>query len=231
MKSSLRQTIILLAVILGGTLSLTTSERGRAAAHMAEQPPTAAKGALPGSSSAPEIGLTLGFAMADFTGDTHPDLATVELNRFDSASAQYVIVVQLSEGGHQFLQLTAPFGGILVTPKDVTGDGNLDLVVRAAKSHVPVAVFLNDGFGHFSPAAPAEFSQALQEVPHGLVCTSDQTYFGATLISPRSYTARCQNGGARDPQEQNGPLFSANHGAPPHWFLPFGLNRAPPAIA
>jgi hypothetical protein len=169
--------------------------------------------------------------MADFTGDTHPDLATVELNRLDSTSAQYVIVVQLSEGGHQFLQLTAPFGGLLITPKDVTGDGTVDLVVRAAQSHAPVAVFLNDGFGHFSPAALAKFSQALRDLPHELRCTTDQVPFSATLISSRFYTAECQSRATRNPDAQEVSHTSANRNIPAHPFLPFGLDRAPPAVS
>lgn len=181
----------------------------------------------PGSLMAPALGI----AMADFTGDTHPDLATVELDRFDSPSAHYSIEIRLSEGGRQSLRLTAPFGGLLITPKDVTGDGNLDLIVRSARSHVPVAVFLNDGRGHFSPAAPAAFAQALRETPCELDFTADQTYFGATLISPESYTIACRNVSVRNPELQDGTLLPANFDAPSHLFLPFGSNRAPPAVA
>src|ERR1700722_3085149 len=98
--------------------------------------------------AAPAIAPAIGLAMADFTGDTHPDVATVELDRFDSASVDYWIEIQLTEGGHQFLKLTAPFGGLRITPRDVTGDGNLDLIVRSANSGVLLGVYLNDGRGH-----------------------------------------------------------------------------------
>jgi hypothetical protein len=230
MKSVLHQTIALLTVILA--LPLANSARGCAAAHGLDSASAAAVDALPNGAPAPSIAVSLGFAMADFTGDTHPDLATVELNRFDSASAQYLIEIQLTEGGHQVLRLTAPLGGLLITPKDVTGDGNLDLIVRAARSHVPVAVFLNDGYGHFSAAAqPAAFARAIPEAPSELGFTTEQFRFGATVVSSESYTAECQSGFARNPQEQNGSLFSASYGAPSHSFLPFGLNRAPPAVA
>jgi hypothetical protein len=95
--------------------------------------------------AAPQIAL----AIADFTGDTHPDSATVQLHRVDSSNAQYSIEIRLTEGGDQILALAAPFGGLLVTPKDVTADGNLDLVIRSATNHALVAVLLNDGSGHF----------------------------------------------------------------------------------
>jgi hypothetical protein len=230
MRSVLHQTIALLTVILA--VPLANGARGCAAAHGLESASPAVVDALPSRAPTPAIGLSLGFAMADFTGDTHPDLATVELNRFDSASAQYVIEIRLSEGGRQLLRLRAPFGGLLITPKDVTGDGTLDLVVRAAKSRVPVAVFINDGGGHFSAVAePAAFARALREAPSELGFTTEQFRFGATVVSSESYTAECQSGSARNPQEQNGSLFFENHGAPSHSFLPFGLNRAPPTVA
>src|SRR5581483_4604120 len=57
---------------------------------------------------APAVGLT----MADFTGDTHPDLATVELDRVDSSNALYSIQIRLTEGRSQTLTFTAPFGGL-----------------------------------------------------------------------------------------------------------------------
>ena len=53
----------------------------------------------------------MGLAMADFTGDTHPDLATVQLERFDSPSARYSIEIRLSEGGRQSLGALTPGAG------------------------------------------------------------------------------------------------------------------------
>jgi len=187
--------------------------------------------ALPNHASSSLAIPALGIAMADFTGDTHPDLATVELERFDSPTAHYSIEIRLSEGGGQSLRLTAPFGGLLITPKDVTGDGNLDLIVRSARSRMPVAVFLNDGRGHFSPAALSSFAQALRDVPYELGPTADHAHFGATLIPPESYTIACRKAPIRDPQPQVGALPFANFRVPTHLLLPFGSNRAPPAVA
>jgi hypothetical protein len=173
----------------------------------------------------------LGLAVADFTGDSHPDLATVKLNGLDSPRAQYLIEVRLSEGGSQSLRLVGPFGGLLITPRDLTGDGNVDLVVRSARSHWPVAVFLNDGHGHFSPAAPSLFAQGLRDIPDTLQSATEQTYPRATLVPPESYTLACEKTSIRDPKLQDGVLSFANVGAPIHLFLPFGSNRAPPAVA
>jgi hypothetical protein len=173
----------------------------------------------------------LGRAMADFTGDSHPDLATVRLNAFDSPTAQYLIEIHLSEGGGQSLRLIAPFGGLLITPKDVTGDGNLDLVVRSARSRAPIAVFLNDGRGHFSWASVSLFAKDLRDVPSELRHAPDESYSGAALISSEPYTIAGQSASIRNPRAQGRAALPSNIGNPPHPFALFASNRAPPAIA
>jgi hypothetical protein len=170
--------------------------------------------------------------MADFTGDNNPDLATIELDRLDSSNAQYSIQIRLTEGGRQSLTLTGPFGGLLVTPKDVTGDGTLDLVVRSASSRRPVAIFLNDGCGHFFQAPePAAFARAIQGTSSSTSLNTEQIDFGATVVYSESYAAGFRRGFLRSPQAQNDSIFFAGCGAPLHSFLRFGLNRAPPAVA
>jgi hypothetical protein len=231
MKSALRQTIILLVVILGLTLALANRTSGWPASG--ESASVVAADALRSVLPTPEIGLSSGITMADFTGDTHPDLATVELNGFDSVSALYVIDVRFSEGGRQFLSLTAPFGGLLLSATDVKGNGNLDLVIRAAWSGAPVTVFLNDGRGHFTPAAPSAFTNVLPETTPGQTFATEHFYFSfsATLVSPRSNTIRGQTGATRNPDAQQVSLVPANSRVTPHPFLPFGSDRAPPIVA
>jgi hypothetical protein len=180
-----------------------------------------------GPASAPALGI----AMADFTGDTHPDLATVELDRFDSAIAHYWIEIQLTEGGRQFLRVTAPFGGLLIIPRDVTGDGNLDLVVRSAQSNDLMAVFLNDGSGRFSRADIAGFSKILRERPSQFGFTAPRTYRDPTLACLESHTAGCPSGSLRHLRERKGSLLSSNYIAAFQSFLSFGATRAPPSRA
>jgi hypothetical protein len=176
---------------------------------------------------APEIGLT----MADFTGDTHPDLATVELEKLDSSNALYWIEIRLTEGGHQILKLRAAPGGLLVTPKDVTGDGNLDLIVRSAKSRNPVAVFLNDGSGHFSRADITAFANALHDGPAQFAFTAQDAYLGAPLACLESHTAECSARLLGYLQDQKDALLLSNYHVASRPFLSFGANRAPPSLA
>ena len=226
MKNTARQTMFVLALVLGLALPFSSSARDRAL----NSRPASAADSLPDDLSATPIGLSVGFAMADFTGDTHPDLATAELSRFDSGNAEYMIEVRLTEGGHQTLQLSAPFGGILVTPKDVTGDGNLDLVISSARSHAPVALFLNDGNGHFSAADTSAFAKSVRDsVPENELST-EQFCFSATIVSPKPYAAAFRSGFTRSFREQNDSLSFADYDAPSRLSSPFGLNRAPPAV-
>jgi len=231
MRIVARQTIFLLIAILGLTAALANSTRGSDASRERDSAFAVAVDSSPIFLPAPEIGFGLGFTMADFTGDTHPDLATVELNGFNSVNAQYVIDVRLSEGGGQLLRLTAPVGGLLVTAADVTADGNLDLVARAAWSGAPVTVFLNDGRGHFTAAEPSAFRSVLREPSPQQKFATEHFYFSATLISPRSNTISCRSESARNPGEESRAYPSPTCEVQFHRFVPSGLNRAPPAIA
>jgi hypothetical protein len=185
----------------------------------------------PADLSVPVGAVPLGLAMADFTGDSHPDLATLELDRLDSSHAHYVIEIQLTEGGRQSLKLTAPARSLVVTPMDVTGDGTLDLVVRSVGSKVPVAVFLNDGCGHFSANNSARFANAIREIPSGPDFGASQMRFECAPLARASYAAGSQEKPRCFPHDYSGSHFFPYHGAPAELFLPLQAGRAPPAAA
>lgn len=183
-----------------------------------------------GSASAGAI--PLGLAMADFTGDGNPDLATVELDRLNPSSAQYLIEIRLTEGGRQSLMLSAPVGDLLVTPQDVTGDGTLDLVVHTSQSSAPIAIFVNDGCGHFSEASKsAALVQVREDAPSEFHLRTDRPYVGGSVIASGSYTVQCHSESLDHPQVQKSVLPCGRCGSAFHSFLAFGSNRAPPAVA
>jgi len=97
------------------------------------------------------------FAIADFDGDRQPDLATVQIARFNSLHSRYWISFQLSNGGLQTIGVTAPAGGLVLVSWDVNCDRALDLVLVTPWRHELVAVLLNDGKGNFSAADPGQF--------------------------------------------------------------------------
>ena len=172
--------------------------------------------------------IPLGLAVADFTGDSNPDIATIELDRFDRSSAQYLVEIQLTEGGHQSLRLTAPPGGLFITPKDVTGDGTLDLVVRAVGFQLPVAVFINDGCGHFSAREPSRFANAIRDVPTKSDVTSIPFFLGTPTVGQGSYTIACRDSLQRPLQLRRDSLFAGCDFALTRFDSSSGSNRAPP---
>jgi hypothetical protein len=101
------------------------------------------------------------FAIADFDGDSRPDLATVQLGQVTASHARYWILFEMSAGVRQFIGVTAPVGGLEIAPRDVNGDNSLDLIVTTPWLNRPVAVLLNDGHGNFTLRDPQAFSNTV----------------------------------------------------------------------
>jgi hypothetical protein len=185
----------------------------------------------PADFSVPAGAVPLGVAMADFTGDSHPDLATLKIDRLDSSRAYYVIEIQLTEGGRQSLKLTAPPRSLILTPMDVTGDGTLDLVVRSVGSTAPIAVFLNDGCGHFSANEPARFASAIQEIPGGPDYSATNLRFESVALARGADAAGFQFQVCRLGNALGHYLFLASCETRTDWFVPLRSDRAPPAFS
>jgi hypothetical protein len=105
------------------------------------------------------------FAIADFDGDLHPDLASIDSSATVSGSANYRIQLRLSSAGPQSIQLVAPGGGLVIEARDVNGDDAVDLVLATAWRRQPVAILLNDGHGGFTRAEPDAFPAAFTHWP------------------------------------------------------------------
>jgi hypothetical protein len=112
------------------------------------------------SRPAVSIGPGSQFAIADFDGDGHPDLASIQAGQNGATAGNYWIEVNLSSVGREFLRLTGPTGGLRIEARDVNGDHSIDLVLFTAWFRQPVAIFLNDGHGNFSREAPSKFPGA-----------------------------------------------------------------------
>jgi hypothetical protein len=97
------------------------------------------------------------FAIADLDGDKLPDLATVSINGDASPHTSYSIRLRLSTHSDFAFGLSAPWGGLQISPRDVNGDDSIDLVVTTVLDSQLVAVLLNDGHGNFTFADPASF--------------------------------------------------------------------------
>jgi hypothetical protein len=113
--------------------------------------------------SAASLGSNLSFSVADFDGDSRPDLASVQAGKSDSVRTDYWIQLQLSATGRRTFRIVAPLGGLQIASRDVNGDNAPDLILTTAWLGQPVAILLNDGHGNFSQVEPAAFPDAFSE--------------------------------------------------------------------
>ncbi len=142
------------------------------------------------SAPAASFGPYQSFSVADFDGDSKPDLASVQYGTSDSTRAAYTIQLQLSTAGSQFFQITAPIGGLQVVSRDVNGDNALDLVLTTTWLRQPVAILLNDGHGSFTCVDPDAFAKAFSELGTTWSSTTDNAT-DATGIPPQSRKNIC----------------------------------------
>jgi hypothetical protein len=124
------------------------------------------------SAPAASPGPGLSFSVADFDGDSRPDLASVQAGKSDSLRTDYWIQLQLSASGRQTFRIVAPLGGLQIASRDVNGDNAPDLVLTTAWLGQPVAILLNDGHGNFSQVEPAAYPEAFTESGSSWSCPS-----------------------------------------------------------
>ncbi len=91
-------------------------------------------------------------AVADFNTDGTPDVAVAD--RVVGRGGAYGYRIEFSISGEPQRQLTFESSeqAVTITVSDVDRDQDLDLVVGAPLSGRTLAVWLNDGQGHFTPA-------------------------------------------------------------------------------
>lgn len=130
------------------------------------------------------------FAIADFDGDLHPDLASVEVSSTNLRQTIYSIRLQLTAGGRQAIRIVAPSGGLQILARDVNGDHAIDLVLATAALGEPVAVLLNDGRGGFKQVDRCAFPGAFGNSGAALT-TDDDSFLGAADAPPSSRPGIC----------------------------------------
>jgi hypothetical protein len=141
-----------------------------------------------------------GWAVADFDGDSRPDMA---ITKMEAQGAGYVYWLELdlstrrsNDSAQQspgFPAIASSMFGLHLTPRDVDGDHDLDIVVTMGFARQPVAVWINDGQGGFEEgdlaAYPAltcleELSLSPQSRPETNCVLYDQSrrsWFGLTV--------------------------------------------------
>jgi hypothetical protein len=175
-----------------------------------------------------DAGVQLSLTMADFTGDKNPDTAVIELAQASPSSAKYFVEVELTEGGRQLLSVTAPPGGLFITPRDMTGDGTLDLVIRASGSGAILAVFLNDGCGGFVRADPSSVRRATDSAFSATEFVRNHLYHTAAAGSISSQQFDRAEVSCRLLPTNRNPLSQSELVGSTQRIAGFGAGRAPP---
>jgi|SRR4029077_8219904 hypothetical protein len=175
--------------------------------------------------------LPIHIAIADFDGDSRPDLASVEAGPSSLRNTRYWIAFHLSAGAGWIVGITAPTGGLQIATVDVNGDSFPDVVVTTAWTNQPVAILLNDGLGNFTPSSPSEFPNAFAASTTCWTAASDEVRDASALL-----ISRCLLGDART-RRRASLLTNTAHLAAARTvsaslvaFLLPSIGRAPPAV-
>ena len=172
------------------------------------------------------------FAIADFDGDSRPDLASVHEGQSTPHSTRYWIAFQLSGGTGQTVGITAPTGGLQISSRDVNGDSFPDVVITTAWTNTPVAILLNDGFGNFTVSSPSEFQGAFTASQKSWTFAANEIRDAvAALFLSRSVSGDCvRESGSLLPRGTT-PLLAARSGPESirASVSPF-IGRAPPFV-
>ncbi len=132
------------------------------------------------------------FAIADFDGDSRPDLASVHVSQSGSREARYLIDFRLTSGLPQTIGVTAPEGGLHLRSSDVNGDSYPDVVVTTFWTNQPVAVLLNDGRGNFSESDPSAFPGAFTTSGSSRISKPDAIKDATAVLFSRYIPGRCE---------------------------------------
>jgi len=138
-----------------------------------------------------------GGVIADLDGDGRPDFAIVRAEGWDSKGLRYRIELQLTTRvSPSSFSVSAEKGGLRIFPRDVDGDGDLDLVVMSAWTLAPVGVWINNGHGEFTQGDLTAYPRSiwtegpciLSDIPHERVqATVPESYRSCIDFSIGSY--------------------------------------------
>ena len=145
------------------------------------------------------------FAIGNFDGDRQPDLATIEMVRFNPLHSRYWISFRLSSGRLQTVGLTGPSEGLALLARDVNGDRALDLVLVTAWQHELIAVLLNDGAGNFAAADLAQFQFNTVSSTTQLGMRPKRINDGTILALQFSFTGDLDRDAWAEPSQQSTP--------------------------
>ena len=186
-----------------------------------------AAGLVPAPAAA-QPGAPSGWTVADFNADGRPDLAVADRAAGPDGS-NYRIDVRLSNGLHQSVSFVSALRALTVRAIDIDNDHDVDLVVMPPLGHDVVAVWLNDGAGHFRESAPGAAPPQPAAISTAGLRSGVPQLAVATPTPRRAFDALPLKARPPTDSDATGALASASARFPRSLFASQRPARAPPS--
>lgn len=173
--------------------------------------------------------LNISWALADFDGDSQPDLVITESPVRNGA---YRVSLHLSGTG-ETSHFDIPWSehlALTISAQDVDGDRDLDLVITSGIARRPIGVWLNDGTGNFTQGDSSLYPGWIWRGPPALFSRSST----GELPDARPEQSRSTLSGAGSSPFQLAPVDGQRNQPDAHPIRPFLAGqprvRPPPAV-
>jgi hypothetical protein len=101
--------------------------------------------------------------LGDFDGDSQIDVVTSRAERLPGHEYSHEISLKLSGSASTSFTFRDRYPSVQLNSRDIDGDHDRDIIIRETGTSEPLAVWLNDGTGHFLQGDLEHFRAALEE--------------------------------------------------------------------
>lgn len=103
------------------------------------------------------------WVLADFDGDSQIDVVTSRAQRLPDHEYSHEVSLKLSGSPSTSFTFRNRYPSVQLNSLDIDGDHDRDIVIRETGTSEPLAVWLNDGSGHFLQGDLEHFRAVLEE--------------------------------------------------------------------
>ena len=103
------------------------------------------------------------WVLGDFDGDSQVDVLTSRAERLPGHEYSHEVSLKLSGSPSTSFTFRDHYANVELNSRDIDGDHDRDIIIRETGSSEPLAVWLNDGSGHFLQGDLEHFRAALEE--------------------------------------------------------------------
>jgi hypothetical protein len=101
--------------------------------------------------------------LGDFDGDSQIDVVTSRAERLPGHEYSHEVSLKLSGSLSTSFTFRDHYPSVELNSRDIDGDHDRDIIIRETGTSQPLAVWLNDGTGHFLQGDLEHFRAALEE--------------------------------------------------------------------